>query len=296
MTTPDRSRLRLGRTGLTRVGARTPVRPDFRRHVALELSMLSTLTPTVQASDDGAGAPLAESRMGSLFVDGGADATQHWYLPELSLLGDPDPDFAFAAVQAGTTAEGEPFNKATLTLGLGKAVPADVQTAMAAAPGERFQEIPLTGLSATLLLSSFNEDGSAHETRVPGQVTVNGDRFTLTVTGLLGAAVRLAFTALTQTGGASVELAYSYETVRWFVQPDTTPGESEPDLSTILINPRLFDRELLRAVVPIRVEPDPGPSELVTQPAFEVLQPVELLQLSPALQLADLSVSRVLVR
>jgi hypothetical protein len=270
------------------------MRPDFRRHVALELSMLSTLTPTVQASDDGAGAPLAESRMGSLFVDG-ADATLHWYLPGLSLLGDPDPDFAFAAVQAGTTAEGEPFNKATLTLGLGKAVPADVQSAMAAAPGERFQEIPLTGLSATLLLSSFNEDGSAHETRVPGQVTVNGDRFTLTVTGLLGAAVRLAFTALTQTGGASVELAYSFETVRWIEQSDKTPGKSDSHLSTMLIKPR-FDHELLRPVGPIWLEPDPRPGELVTQRAFEVLQPAELLQLSPALQLADLSVSQVLVR
>lgn len=197
----------------------------------LSPSVVASLAPTVVTTGDAGGAPLAGSRVGSLFVDGGDPATS-WYLPSYALQ-SPDPAFGFAAVQDGADAEGRPFNRGTVTVGLRRTVPADVSAAMQVDPTRTFREIPVESLDATLTLLTHADDGTPVRTTVPGAVTMTGpDTLTVTVDALLGPAVVVAFTALTATGGAELDLRAGYDQVRWQVLPgprlDPPPEEVPP--------------------------------------------------------------------
>lgn len=187
----------------------------------LSPAVLAALGPTVVTSDDAGGSPLADSRSGSVFTDGG-DASAHWYLPDWSLRTPPDAAFTFAAVRDGSDIDGHPFNRATLTVGLRKVVPDDAAALLAARPpdgsGPPVSEIPLTSLGGSLLLSGKASDGTEVTHEIAGQVSVDADDgalATFTALGLVGPDVILAFVNLTATNRAQLSLAYSFQVVRW---------------------------------------------------------------------------------
>jgi len=210
----------LARVGTVRRDA-VPGGADIVRPVALGPSLWASLVPTVTTSDSAAGYPLAESRNGSMFEDGG-DPNVTWYLPAYALR-QPDPAFAFGAIRDGADSEGRPFNRASISLGLVPGIPSDVQTAQASNPGRDYRQIPILSLGASLILHSKAQDGADRRSAFPGHVEADGAGSTLLFAGLLGSDVVIAFADLTATGRAELEVQYSYDTARWIDVP-AIPG------------------------------------------------------------------------
>jgi len=167
--------------------------PVGMARLAVSPAVLATLVPTVVSTSDASGYPLAETRDGSRFTDGG-DPNLRWYLPAWALRTAPDAAFAFGAVRDGADQNGHPFNRASLTVGLQKRVPDDVAAAQAApvdpsAPALTYQEIPLTSIAASLLLVGKDDSGADFTHEVAGQVVLSEadpTQATFTTPGLVG--------------------------------------------------------------------------------------------------------------
>ena len=171
----DKSRLLLANTQLDTTMAPLAYAGTAKMaRLAISPAVLATLVPTVVSTSDASGYPLADTRDGSRFTDGG-DPNLRWYLPAWALRTAPDAAFAFGAVRDGADQNGHPFNRATLTVGLQKRVPDDVAAAQAApvdpsAPALTYQEIPLTSIAASLLLAGKDDSGADFTHEVAGQV------------------------------------------------------------------------------------------------------------------------------
>lgn len=155
--------------------------------------------------------PLVSSQTGNLFVDRN-DPNLHWYLPDFTLADDMDhPQFAFAASQSGQDAQGNPLNRATVTLRLHKSPPAEVVT-LSANPDPKLQEIPLAEMSA-ILSSFYNDDqGQQQERTAKGKIedVGNGD-LRLIFDSILGPFVIGLYQDLTVFGKAVINLSASYQ-------------------------------------------------------------------------------------
>ena len=163
--------------------------------------------------------PLLSSRAGDLFTDA-LDPTAHWYLPQLSLAGDPDAAFAFTAEQASQQAGGQPYDTARLALRLVTSQPADVAQFAAANPAVKLQPIPLAGLGAVLSSPYADQSGaqrqrsftaSAVQTQADGSVVLTFDN------GVAGDAVAALYQDLRLFGKAGLALNATFQTwtSRW---------------------------------------------------------------------------------
>ena len=155
--------------------------------------------------------PLVNSRSGNLFVDRNA-ADLHWYLPEFTLAEDVDPRFAFLAMQSGQDAEGNPFNKATVTLRMHKSQPDDVVKFSQANPTAKLQEIPLAEMTA--ILYSFYADDAGQQQARPFKAGIQdeGDgNFLLTFDSILALSVIGLYQDLTVFGKAVINFSASYQ-------------------------------------------------------------------------------------
>ncbi|GAB4009037.1 hypothetical protein [Nocardioides ultimimeridianus] len=249
--------------------------------VALSPSVLSSLVPIAVTSDDGAGAPAADSRQGNVFVDGG-DEQVHWYLPEWVLAPAPDASFGLAAVRGLPLADGTPYNSATVTFGIVKQVPDDVRAAIAASPGAAYDEIPLAGLAATLRLTVKDDAGNDVVRALPGTVAVDPEGASAKVAvPLSGPDVVVAFEELTAGQGASLEITGGYTVVRWAT--DTPAGPRLPPwLPGRIDRVRRFPE--MRVAVPVEPEhplTDPDP-EVATVQQVDVTQQLDVAQLQVA--------------
>ncbi|MFT4109648.1 MAG: hypothetical protein QM633_08535 [Propionicimonas sp.] len=186
-------------------------------HFVVSDALLQVMGTTV-AVGQATGVPDVQSRNGSLFASVGED--RQWYLPEFTLAAAPDTAFGFTAAQQGVDANGDPFNVATVTLGVEQREPADVTAFREANPDTQVDPIAFTSLAATLSLTYTNPDGTAANKEVRGALA--GTPLTFTGT-LLGPDVLLAFSALTATAGASLSVTYSY-TVATFQPASTDDG------------------------------------------------------------------------
>ena len=153
--------------------------------------------------------PLLAGRVGNLFVDS-VDAASRWYLPTLTLAGDPDGAFAFAVGQENQQADGRPFNTARLTFGATLAVPSDVATFARANPGVRLQPIALTSFVATLN-SFYTDTGGAQQQRsfradAQGDLTA-GSVVLSFATGVFGDAVAALYQDLRLFGKTTLVLS-----------------------------------------------------------------------------------------
>jgi len=202
--------------------------------------------PVIEAGLDGVGYPAPESRTGSIFTDAG-DPTVSWYLPQLRLT-TPDVTFAFGAVQDGADSEGRPFNRATIRFGIQQSVPDDVVAAQAATTDRVLRPIPVGSHAASMTLVSHAPDGSEQRTVISGRiepVDPAGDPsaaervLQMTVDGLVGPNVLLAFANLTETGTTEIRVDRAYETVRW-VDVETTPPSSEGGTGEVLFTPDIL--------------------------------------------------------
>ena len=288
----DKSRLLLANMQLdTTTAPLAWAGPAKTAQLAVSPAVLATLVPTVVSTDDASGYPLADTRDGSRFTDGG-DPNLRWYLPAWSLRTAPDAAFAFGAVRDGADQNGHPFNRATLSIGLQKRVPDDVTAAQAApadpaAPVLTYQEIPLTSIAASLLLVGKDGSGSDFTHEVAGQVVVSDTdptQATFTTPGLVGPDVILAFAELTATGQARLSLGYSFQVARWVTgQPaPTPPGPRRFRLPDVML--RRLD---LRP--PHLDDPDPMAAAVAPAPAVEMVATPHFAALAAPLRMEALS-------
>lgn len=131
-----------------------------------------------------------------------------WFLPEFSLLAEPDPAFSFAASQSGEVSDnGEPFNRATLTLSLAMGLPANL---VALARTDTLRQVPDVDLDIALTIPITAPDGSTRVESVPGTpVTGAVGQFAVTF-DLTGSVVEAAYVHLTHSGKAGLEIAATY--------------------------------------------------------------------------------------
>jgi hypothetical protein len=165
-------------------------------------TVAAALTPVVTAAQGVREGPAMVSEVGNVYRDSSDDGLR-WYVPGFTpTADDPDPLFSFTATPSSGTA--------TLTLDLEKAVPEDVQAAQQADPALRFKEIPLSETTATLALRGRAEDGSEQDVEVPAQVFPSGTGMQVTVGGLSGPNVVLAYRELKSGGVAAIEVDLTY--------------------------------------------------------------------------------------
>jgi hypothetical protein len=143
---------------------------------------------------------------------GWPDTSVLWYLPAFAPADDPDPAFAFAAMQSGVDSMGNPFNKLRLTLRLKKVVPADVRDLQNSVPTAQLREVPLRYSGCRLTLSYRDADSG-----VPMTATLNGTAtalpdgaLDLTFDNILGVNVIIAFENLRTEGTAVLSLLANY--------------------------------------------------------------------------------------
>lgn len=188
-----------------------PVDPALvPRRLVLSPALLAALQTVTTVAPAAGGAPLLDTRAGSVFHDAG-DPTLLWYLPAYTAAPDPDASFAFAA-QQGTVPDGEghPSNSAALTLSLVRSVPADATAALAALPGGRLQEIPPVATEVTLTLPYRDDAGHDQQRTVPGTTALTDTGLVATFSGLLGDSVAIAYTDLATVGGATVTVRRTF--------------------------------------------------------------------------------------
>ena len=290
----DKSRLLLANTQLDTTMAPLAYAGTAKMaRLAISPAVLATLVPTVVSTSDASGYPLADTRDGSRFTDGG-DPNLRWYLPAWALRTAPDAAFAFGAVRDGADQNGHPFNRASLTVGLQKRVPDDVAAAQAApvdpsAPALTYQEIPLTSIAASLLLVGKDDSGADFTHEVAGQVVLSEadpTQATFTTPGLVGPDVILAFVELTATGQASLRLGYSFQVARWVSDQPTPPTGPGPRRA------RLLQDLMLRRVdlrPPHIDDPDPVDAAVAASPTFEMLATPRLATLAMPLRMEALA-------
>jgi hypothetical protein len=186
--------------------------------------------------------PLINSRTGSIMADR-FDANLRWYIPVLALVNDPDPAFAFDAVQAGVSGHESPFNRAALTFDLRPVDPPDLAAARAAAPAQTFSPVPLN-ISATLVLPYTADDGSAQTATATGQITAQADGTQRIVFNVQGPPVIDAYQQLTNLGAAGISLVLTYDawqqitrTIRQWVPEEIDGGPIEPIQPIHPVNP-----------------------------------------------------------
>ena len=193
------------------------------------LTALTRISPTVldeirvsQVTDAQQSLPLASTQVGNLFNDR-FDTNLFWYLPSFTLADDPDAAFRFAATQTGTDANGNAFNRATLTLGLKKAVPSDVQLSQTQNPTATFREIPFTQFIATLNTTFKDANGVDQQNTYSGTVSSQADgSLQISFDAMLGPAVIIAYQNLTRDGNAQIALSASYSV--WIIRYYPHPG------------------------------------------------------------------------
>ncbi len=175
--------------------------------------------------------PLLAGRVGNLFVDS-VDAASRWYLPTLTLAGDPDGAFAFAVEQENQQADGRPFNTARLTFGATLAMPGDVATFARANPGVRLQPIALTSFVATL--NSFYTDAGGAQQQRSFRADAQGDLTAGSVvlsfaTGVFGDAVAALYQDLRLFGKTTLVLSAVFAVLTQRFMPDPRPDPPDPD-------------------------------------------------------------------
>lgn len=158
--------------------------------------------------------PVADSASGSVFHDR-ADPNLRWYLPAFAAV-DPDPSFAFDAVQANVAASGDkPFNRATLTFHIKPIDPPDLPAARLAEPGATFQTIPIADLHATLELPYVDDAGLDQRTSVSVALTAQQDlTYRVDVAGLVGPSVVLCWSDFRIDPQAFLTLTLTYRVCR----------------------------------------------------------------------------------
>ena len=154
--------------------------------------------------------PVVSSRTGSLFQDRN-DPNLHWYLPDFNLAEDVDPGFGFVASQSGQDANGNPFNKARLTLRLHRCQPDDVVNFSQANPSAKLQEIPLAEMSAVLTSFYTDEAGQQQQRTRVATIQDMGDGCFLLAFDLLAQEVIGFYQDLTSFGKAVVNLSATYQ-------------------------------------------------------------------------------------
>ena len=219
--------------------------------VSISPPTLATVSPVVGTGGDAAGTPLADSQQGSIFLDGGG-GNLRWYLPAYQIVADPDINFHFLAQQSGVNAQGDPYNTASINIGLQQVVPDDVTAAQKANPALQFKEIPLSGMTITLQMSYHAGDGSLQQASIPATIGATDTRMLFIVDGLLGSDVIMAFNELTATGSATIKLIYSYVVV------SVRELLNEPPVSVPINNPPVLRNppiEVGNPRPPIRLQP-----------------------------------------
>lgn len=180
--------------------------------------------PVKQLPDQDQSLPLAQTQVGNVFRDRFV-ANLYWYLPTFTLADEPDQSFSFAATQTGVDANGNPFNRASVSLSVKKIVPPDVLASQQQNATAEFREIPLAELSATLSITSKDANGVDQHSTYAGTVNAQADgSLRLSFDNILGVAVIIAYENLAQIGGAQVTLSATYdEWVYIYIPPDLPP-------------------------------------------------------------------------
>ena len=158
----------------------TTVKPAVFRAPILVAGPVIEVGPPPPAS-----LPLVSSRNGNLFQDRN-DPNLHWYLSDFNLADDVDPGFGFVASQSGQDLNGNPFNKARLTLRLHKSQPDDVVKFCQANPDAKLQEITLAEMSAKVTTFYTDDTGQQQQKTFAATIGDVGDgEFLLTVDPIL---------------------------------------------------------------------------------------------------------------
>jgi hypothetical protein len=171
--------------------------------------LLNVLVPEIEAVP--VNAPLEGVHGGGVYFDRSESEKVLWYVPAYSLAADPDPAFAFKAIQRGHDEHGNPFFSGQLTFSLTSSIPASARDAIAQFPGASLREIPIDGLTASLNTTFKDDKGNDQITSFPGKVVRGADgNLTLTFDTLLGETVVTLYEDLVMVGGASVVLSGNY--------------------------------------------------------------------------------------
>ena len=219
--------------------------------------------------------PVEATRSGSVFHDR-ADAALRWYLPAFAPV-DPDPSFAFDAVQAEVGEGGSPFDRATLTFDIRPIEPPDLAGARAAEPDATFQVIAVADIEAVLRLPYTDDAGQPQANTIPAILTAGADgTYHIVVDGLVGKSVVLCWTDLRVDPQATLEVTVTYRVARrirrgplWWVH--------DPALRLHRVDPTAMvaTQAVTVAVAPAPpvVEPPPDPT------SFRLARGVELIRL-----------------
>ena len=165
--------------------------------------------------------PLESSRAGDIFLDR-FNPNLSWYLPGYQLATDIDASFSFNAGGETIDADSNPYYQATITLTVDKIEPPDVTAYRAANPAIQLQEIPLTGLTATLTTTAADpQSGQTQQSVYTAGVTTDASgNLGLSFGPIVGAQVLVAYYNL-QSGGATVTVSAQFEVWRvgWIRRP-----------------------------------------------------------------------------
>lgn len=216
--------------------------------------------------------PLESTRSGNVFNDR-FNAQVSWYLPGYQLAPDIDASFSFSAGAKGIDSDGNPYYQATITLTLDKAEPADVTAYRTADPSQQLQEIPLTGLTATLTTTANDpQTGQPQQSVYTATVATDASgNLTLTFNTLLGKQVLVAYSNLA-TGGTTVALSAQFEV--WRVVRPWPPIIFRPPIIEGPLRP-MPEAALMpvRPIFPIDPIPRPipgPPTPTLPQPTYEM--------------------------
>lgn len=223
--------------------------------------------------------PVINTRVGNVFEDR-FDPNLRWYIPAFTLVDDPDPAFAFQAVQGDGF--GVPFNQATVTFDVRLGDPVDLAKARAANPTATFRPVPL-GVNATLTLPYRGDDGTSKTSTAAGQVSTQPDGGRQVTFSLQGPAVIVAYQQLTQLSGATITLQLMYESWQRVTRIVRLPAEPmrkvDPSVSLNLSD------EFSRAAIAM---PIAGPQ----RPPLIALEP-SVISTGPAAPVAPVFATRV---
>jgi hypothetical protein len=128
------------------------------------------------------------------------------------LADDIDPGFAFVASQSGQDLNGNPFNKARLTLQLHKRKPDDVITFSQANPDSKLQEITLAEIAAKVTTCYTDDTGQKQQKTIAAAIADLGSGyFLLTADPILSQDVIVLYQDLTSFGQVVINLSATYQ-------------------------------------------------------------------------------------
>ncbi|MFG1798383.1 hypothetical protein [Nocardia sp. NPDC049149] len=150
---------------------------------------------------------------GTLMRDvlGVSNSIKEWYRPDF-VLPAADPVFSFAVVQTGEVdADGNPFNRARLTMTINPILPAHLANYFDKPPDSGpGHEVPDLDPKLVLLLPITDENGVPHDLTADGTISRVDAQTMIATFDILGDRVEAAYVHLAAQGGASILVRSRY--------------------------------------------------------------------------------------